>query len=536
MYRSRVKGWGLATKRRPRTLSRDEAMLVPPNSRKRKSDDEESFSSSEGQELFHRTSSTPLRNKKKPKPRSKTQVPTHSLSEPTGMETQRHNEGFAEKPSGCDTSITPDSQSSQSSPGKETPLRSSGECRRFEDLNLSELTDEFDHLAWSISSKSSPPSCGYYDVDIWRQLSPVPIEIRSQTGANDFQRPHIEASDKLEATELKAPEPRKVLPSLERCPSDLDDSILNRAWVPPGQSASYRWLSRCFMTCLLKNQGDQEHADMMHSEATQIFRSMVAREDDLLLTAPCLLMSVLLSHGQTKATEGFLEDAMDVSQSLLAPTNPIIPVLSWMIAATGGRLDSCSVGILHQQQIRNTFQRERGELHPYTLTSRYILGFSLTRLQAWKEAKAVFQDLLPPAKSVFGEYHILTIGTMSTLARTMSQLDEADAAESTWLQAAERCKTMLSEDHPQRLEVRRRLGLHYEKLGKLGLAGEIYREVLFGRARVLGKSHDYTRGMLNDLVALLAKQNRVEEASQLRALFDSAPKISSTSVVRPEAY
>jgi len=302
------------------------------------------------------------------------------------------------------------------------------------------------------------------------------------------------------------------------------------------RTESWRWVSRCFHASILAARNDSTQAMISMTDASTLFGSMITRRDPLLLTAPVLLLSVLLCQGQKELAKAFMTSALANAKLLLGEENKIFSALSWQLAWGAGTLSSCSIECEGLAEIQEHFEQDLGVDHPYTLTSLYMLGFNLIRYERYEEAERKLRDLLARSERVLGAYHVQTVAALTALARVLGYLKQEDLSELKWLDALERSQKLLGNDHPQRIEIRRRLGAHYEAVGKPEQAKNVYMEVLYGRVRMLGVQHPFTQGSLEDLTKFLESQGWSEEASRIRSEIDADPESENFSVPKPGAY
>jgi tetratricopeptide (TPR) repeat protein len=76
----------------------------------------------------------------------------------------------------------------------------------------------------------------------------------------------------------------------------------------------------------------------------------------------------------------------------------------------------------------------------------------------------------------------------------------------------ELCRRTFGEDHPETLKAYYNLGLARERLGRLDEVEPLFRATLDGRRRVLGELHPHTIGTIAELIRLLRKLERYDDA------------------------
>jgi Flp pilus assembly protein TadD len=87
-----------------------------------------------------------------------------------------------------------------------------------------------------------------------------------------------------------------------------------------------------------------------------------------------------------------------------------------------------------------------------------------------------------------------------------------DQAEPLLVEALEKRRRVLGQDHPDTLVSINDLGLLRENQGRLDECERLYREALDGYRRVLGPDHPSTLTAMNNMGALLIKRGRAADA------------------------
>jgi tetratricopeptide (TPR) repeat protein len=139
----------------------------------------------------------------------------------------------------------------------------------------------------------------------------------------------------------------------------------------------------------------------------------------------------------------------------------------------------------------------------------------LYRKGRYREAQALFEQVLTGHQKVLGEEHPRTAGSYNNLATTLNDLGRyAEAHKLNEKALAIRRKT-LGDDHPDTAESYNGLGVDLEMLGQHSEARQLLERALAIRRTQLGEEHPQTGESYNNVAYTLSAQGRYAEAQQL---------------------
>ena len=118
-------------------------------------------------------------------------------------------------------------------------------------------------------------------------------------------------------------------------------------------------------------------------------------------------------------------------------------------------------------------------------------------------------------RTLFGDKHQATLGSLGLLARVLAHQGKYEQAEEMHQRALGLGQTLLGEDHPSTLMNMNNLAFVLRNQGKYEQAEEMHRQALGLRETVLGKEHPDTLMSMNNLATVLGGQGKHERAEEM---------------------
>lgn len=151
---------------------------------------------------------------------------------------------------------------------------------------------------------------------------------------------------------------------------------------------------------------------------------------------------------------------------------------------------------------------------PSWSAARHQQGRALRYVRKDREARALYEELIPLQQADFGPDHLAVFQSRRLLAVISSDLGEAEAAEQQKRVLLADCQRVLGAEHYETLANQVNLATAMYEQGKYAEAEQEYRAVLKIQVRVLGAEHPDTLAGRNNLASMLDEQGRHAEAEQ----------------------
>lgn len=269
--------------------------------------------------------------------------------------------------------------------------------------------------------------------------------------------------------------------------------------VSTKEEGSWTWVSRCFLACMCLTKGDQNAADASLKEAAKEFERLLEKKDRLLLTAAGLVMTVLHMHDQGQIAKQVMSSANHIAQAL-PDGHPIRVTIQYLTASTSLSLPESGITSDTMKQVYQNLLYYYPPTHEYCITARYNYSWMLKFENKLDEAEAVARDVYKMSCQVFGELHMQSITALAVVAGCLyPQKARIDECISIFEQVVDRAASLLGRSYPYTLEAKRRLaGKLGEKSGPSPRTLQLYKDVLWGRMRMLGSAHGFTHGARED--------------------------------------
>jgi tetratricopeptide (TPR) repeat protein len=151
-----------------------------------------------------------------------------------------------------------------------------------------------------------------------------------------------------------------------------------------------------------------------------------------------------------------------------------------------------------------------GNRHPTTLNIMSSLASTYTHLGRWKDAEDLFLYVLTKDNEATHKCRDVRI-TLASLASALSAQGRIGEAEKLNIEAMERSKEILGEEHPDTLKMMGNLATTYSKQGKLEAAELLELQVLEKTKRNVGEGHPSTLANMANLAGIYWDRGKLVE-------------------------
>jgi tetratricopeptide (TPR) repeat protein len=177
-----------------------------------------------------------------------------------------------------------------------------------------------------------------------------------------------------------------------------------------------------------------------------------------------------------------------------------------------GRWRAC---LSQREYCQIQFERELGDCHPKTISSKLKLGRILRECGDLKEAEEAGRKALELGNEILGPRNLDTISAMNNLAFTLGDSGQLEEAEKMKREVLELRMEILGSRHPGTVSAMGSLAWTLYELGKLKEAEKMNRDVLELRKEILGSRHPHTISAILSLAWTVYELGKLKEANKL---------------------
>ncbi|MEU5215383.1 tetratricopeptide repeat protein [Streptomyces sp. NPDC020807] len=160
-------------------------------------------------------------------------------------------------------------------------------------------------------------------------------------------------------------------------------------------------------------------------------------------------------------------------------------------------------------------EREQGQDHPSTLTSRSNLASAYRSAGDFARAISLHEETLTARERVLGHDHHDTLNSRNNLASAYDAAGQFARAIPLHEETLTTCEQLLGHDHPHTLISRNNLASAYRSAGDFARAIPLHETNLATRERVLGLDHPHTFVSRNNLAIAYASAGHLDRAIPL---------------------
>jgi tetratricopeptide (TPR) repeat protein len=293
-----------------------------------------------------------------------------------------------------------------------------------------------------------------------------------------------------------------------------------------------RWMSLCFGACMYASRGQKELSEKFEQAAAMEIEELLEKRDRGILLILNFILTILHSHDQDVIAASIVRASSLVAERMLPAEDPIRITAAWMVAVAGCQLKQNSPEggwIKLLSQVCEDIEAEFGWKDEAAIAARYNYAWMLNHEGRSAEAEEVLVRLYEISCHVLRPIHMQSVSIVATLSRAQEPQKKYDLAIRNMRTAIADCEGTLDCDHPWRLESKRFLAVLYlkDEIDQPDLAIDLYREVLRGRVKMLGRDHRFTRASRQDLENMLRCVGQLDETTEweIEELFDKASPI-----------
>lgn len=295
----------------------------------------------------------------------------------------------------------------------------------------------------------------------------------------------------------------------------LNDTAVHTLHIPTSMrnEGSWVWVSYCFLACMSLKRGDEEVATNILNQAATKFEKLLIAQDPLLLTAAGLMITVLHMHDQSRIAARVLHSAKAVVDRLLPEADPVRITISYLALsadASGHLLRRANFSSARLEPVYQELKRRYSVRHPYTITAHYNYAWMLKYDGRQAEAEMHARQVHDESANYFGHLHMQTITSLSVIAGCLAlQREREQECIDSYRTMIRNATQILGVIHPYTLEAQRRLADKLERVpGQADIALKMHRTILFGRATMLGRNHEFTLGQKTHYENMLRRLGR----------------------------
>ena len=387
-----------------------------------------------------------------------------------------------------------------------------------------------------------PQRTGSQEIDSWilvnkRESSKSPESDNFDFYCSNCHQPascHFASLDQLQPPSPQSPESRSILNPSSSFSGATQSSATWRIAPPVREkNALWRWPSLCFLACFAMRRGDEQAAQPILSEAASEFEKMLIVQEPLLLMCAHHVTTILALHGQNDISQTIVQNALIVAERQLGQSHPIVVFMTYLslIASSAEALHGSLITTPKMRETHEQVAELYGPKHPYTVQTLFAYGWVA---RYFGENLSLSQEILERAHAesvaLFGTRHMQSTFVLAALLGNEALMGKHDKAIEKMAIVIQNAGSVLGLSHPYRLEALRRSAtmiLENEEREAEAVVvpssqiENIYREVLWGRCRTLGRTHFYTLEMRDDFERICTRRgtwpSQQEEVEKLLA-------------------
>lgn len=253
-------------------------------------------------------------------------------------------------------------------------------------------------------------------------------------------------------------------------------------------------------------RGQWEKAAKYLTEATRIQKELLGDEHIFTLDSMSELASANRSLGRWKAAEEILVKNISMRSRILHKHHP--DTLCDMVTLIATYMDQGRPKVAEELRVKvEDAAKQDGRAYPEMFAMMYM------NLCQWKEVEKWDSKAMEMKKSVIGEEHPETLNSVYRLGIAYQHLYKVDLAGELALQALEGRKKLLGEEHPDTLASMDCLAGIRKIQDRSDEALDLMRRCVELRRRILGEKHPHTLASISTLQEWEAKGGLPGEAA-----------------------
>jgi hypothetical protein len=438
----------------------------------------------------------------------------------------------------------------------QSPNRRSSQCQYFDqhdvdimayqtvhcnDLRSAYATDNLDSfkLLQGKQVEASDSDAGEYNIICPKCHELVSTHFRSLSRFNDTSSSSSYVPSPSSSQSIASPSSPSGPRSLFHPSDDLPASALTIPLSIKEHDHSWKFVSRCYLTCIqltrfatnpIRNPDAQALAEAALADAEKEMEAMIVNNDEKIILTLNQTLMVCMQHDQGPIIERIMKSVHTVIVRRLGSQHPLEVIARMMVLAadpnvllkTGleHRITSDTLYHAWQSYVHICDKREKdlrsiGAMYSYGWILNVDAGRDGNNPDLLARCESVLSDCYELSCERLGKKHLQSIQCLINLRLCHERQGRIDDAIEDAERVIRDSLPTLGKSHPRRLETMRSLAVNlldqWEKPGNVDRAEALYKEVLIGRVRMLGRDHIYTRGMKTDYIELLKYQEKWNE-------------------------
>ena len=380
----------------------------------------------------------------------------------------------------------------------------------------------------------------YEDAELYRSVAKSPSEGASEASDTDYQRNEL-AMTLAYLDEEVYEEQDRIIPAYLHSPADVTSAMAQAFRPDVDEARAFRWASMYFLACILGGRTNVALVDAARASASKLFKRMLTSETSspcafpkpsyvpshrsrFILSGLTLMATVLKAHGRDDMLKNFLLDSRrSIAQFFQIDNHPLSAPYTYIHSLMNNEpMDDDA----WEETLSVAFRKIRHVWNggPNAVVSYYYWAWHILKRKRYTEAIAMLNDCYDSASEMFGEYHIMTINCLSTVARALFEKGEAHQAKSCLDDTIRRSQQALGDEHPFCYKLIERVSDIQRQLGDFASAEATLRDVVEGRKKSLGLHHGHTSYAVQKLAEILRLQGKLAESTQLERDLDAEHK------------
>jgi hypothetical protein len=290
----------------------------------------------------------------------------------------------------------------------------------------------------------------------------------------------------------------------------------------------------CYLSCTLQAQNRKQEAELVASQAFEIYKSLIKERHWLALTCLNLVFTVLFLHGRNEDATLLLKGAREAALTCVDGEDPIVETISFMIAQSCNIAMECGLGVARLRLIYERFREMESLRHPYTVLAgcklAWRLSFDDKNLHSRWEAIDLLTILQNSADEVLGTTHMQSISIMDIKGRILYDSGRLLEAEWTLSTALKRIEKKWDPLDAFGLEMKRRYANLLGDMGRRQEAEKLRTEVALGKTICLGHEHPWALSCVNEVYEFLRLPGREHDLAAFETDLARAVRKSSKSL------
>ena len=268
----------------------------------------------------------------------------------------------------------------------------------------------------------------------------------------------------------------------------------------------------------LRLQGKSVEAEKMLRGTLQLSKTLLGRQHRDTLHVMNALSLTLRDQRKYDEAENLGRGLLQLSGELVGRQHPSTLATMHSLARTLFLRGRNEEAVKLSRDVLELYEKVLGQNHPDTLNIMYQLAWILSHDESsYDEAVQLCRQTLELRKDVLGNEHRDTLYSMSLLGRILSRHESSyQEAEDIFRETLRLKKKVLGREHKDTLFTFIVISyIHSRDESSYHVAEELLRETFQLRKKVLGSEHPHTIWTMRQLVEVLQRQGKCDDAEEI---------------------